>query len=223
MSESSGGSRASNTFEHTVFVVDDDASVRTGLERLARSVGWQAESFPSADAFLERLPISGIACLLLDVQMPGTSGPELQALMLDGGWSLPVIFLTGQGDVPTCAQSMKNGAVDFLQKPVDDEVLLDALRRGLARHQAERSREQLRSSLQDHLDRLSPRESEVLAGVLAGRLNKQIAADMDISEKTVKVHRARVMEKMGVRSVAELVRLCGAGAFERSESVAAAG
>ncbi|MGO4391690.1 response regulator transcription factor [Variovorax sp. M-6] len=200
----------------TVFVVDDDAAVRTSMERLIRSVGWKAETFASADLFLERPPSSGTCCLLLDVQMPGTSGTGLQDLMCENERKLPVVFLTGQGDVPTCAQSMKKGAVDFLLKPVDDELLLEALGRALERHAAQREREAQRRSVQTQLDRLSPRERQVLDGVLRGRLNKQIAGDMGIAEKTVKVHRARVMEKMGVRSVAELVRLCGADIVARA-------
>ncbi|MDM0069671.1 response regulator [Variovorax sp. J31P207] len=199
-----------------VFVVDDDPSVRTSMERLIRSVGWKAETFASAEAFLERLPLDGSCCLLLDVHMPGTTGTELLDMVCAQDWNLPVVFLTGQGDVPTCAASMKKGAVDFLLKPVDEELLLDALRRGLERHAAQGEREARRSSVQSHLDSLSPRERQVMDGVLCGRLNKQIAGDMDISEKTVKVHRARVMEKMGVRSVAELVSLCGADIVARA-------
>jgi len=130
--------------------------------------------------------------------------------MCEQEWEVPVVFLTGQGDVPTCAASMKKGAVDFLLKPVDGDLLIGALRRGLERDVARRVREAHRHGVQAHLDSLSPRERQVMDGVLCGRLNKQIASDMEISEKTVKVHRGRVMEKMGVRSVAELVSLSGA-------------
>ncbi|MDM0026175.1 response regulator transcription factor [Variovorax saccharolyticus] len=202
----------------TVFVIDDDAAIRSSMERLIRSVGWRVESFASADAFLERLPVAGTCCLLLDVQLPGTTGVALQDLMCEQEWELPVVFLTGQGDVPTCAASMKKGAVDFLLKPVDDELLIGALRRGLERDVARREREAHRHGLQAHLDSLSPRERQVMDGVLCGRLNKQIASDMEISEKTVKVHRGRVMEKMGVRSVAELVSLCGADLVARASA-----
>lgn len=202
----------------TVFVVDDDAGIRSSMARLIRSVGWKAETFATADAFLERPPLSGTCCLLLDLQMPGTTGTGLQDLMCERAWDLPVVFLTGQGDVPTCAESMKKGAVDFLLKPVDDKLLLDALRRGLDRHSAHLLREAHRHAVQLHLDSLSPRERQVMDGVLRGRLNKQIAGEMDISEKTVKVHRARVMDKMGVRSVAELVSLCGADIVARAST-----
>lgn len=207
-----------NPAHPTVFVVDDDPAVRTSMERLIRSVGWKAETFASADAFLERLPLAGTCCLLLDIHMPGTTGTGLQDMMCAQDWYLPVVFLTGQGDVPTCAESMKKGAVDFLLKPVDDELLLDALRRGLERHAAQRERAARRDSVQSRLDSLSPRERQVMDGVLRGRLNKQIAGDMEISEKTVKVHRARVMEKMGVRSVARLVSLCGADIVTRAST-----
>jgi FixJ family two-component response regulator len=201
-----------------VFVVDDDPAVRTSMERLIRSVGWKAETFPSADAFLERLPSAGTCCLLLDVHMPGTSGTGLQDMMCAQDADLPVVFLTGQADVPTCAASMKKGAVDFLLKPVDDELLLDALRRGLERHAAQCEHAARRDGVQSRVVSLSPRERQVMDGVLCGRLNKQIAGDMQISEKTVKVHRARVMEKMGVRSVAELVSLCGADIVARASA-----
>lgn len=191
----------------SVFVVDDDDSVRGGLMRLIRSAGWSAEGFASAEEFLGRLPFEGTGCLLLDVNMPGTSGPRLQELMTEQAWALPVVFLTGVGDVPTCAQAMKRGAVDFLLKPVDEDALMQALERAIARHAEDRRSGQRQASIRARLDRLSGREREVMNGVLKGRLNKQIADDLDIGEKTVKVHRARVMEKMEVRSVAELVRL----------------
>lgn len=191
----------------SVFVVDDDDSVRVSLTRLIQSAGWSAEGFASAEEFVGRLPFEGTGCLLLDVNMPGTSGPRLQELMTERAWALPVVFLTGVGDVPTCAQAMKQGAVDFLLKPVDEEALMQALKRAIARHAEDRQSGQRQASIRAKLDRLSGREREVMNGVLKGRLNKQIADDLDISEKTVKVHRARVMEKMEVRSVAELVHL----------------
>jgi FixJ family two-component response regulator len=191
----------------SVFVVDDDDAVRGSLARLVRSAGWAVEAFSSADEFLARPPFDGTGCLLLDVNMPGTSGTRLQELMTGQAWSLPVVFLTGDGDVPTCAQAMKQGAVDFLLKPVDEEALLQALERAVARHADDRKSGERRASIRVRLDRLSGREREVMSAVVQGRLNKQIADALDIGEKTVKVHRARVMEKMEVRSVAELVRL----------------
>jgi len=191
----------------SVVVIDDDDAVRGSLMRLVRSAGWSTEGFSSADEFLARKPHDGTGCLLLDVNMPGTSGPRLQQLLTDQAWALPIVFLTGAADVPTCAEAMKQGAVDFLLKPVDEQALLQALERALARHEEERRSSQRQASIRGRLDRLSSREREVMQGVLKGQLNKQIAGELDIAEKTVKVHRGRVMEKMEVRSVAELVQL----------------
>ncbi len=192
----------------TVFVVDDDQAVRRSLERLIRSAGLNVETFSSATEFLEKPLSSGAGCVVLDVRMPGMTGPELFDRMSEKGLSLPVVFLTGHGDVPMGVRAMKKGAVDFLLKPVDDEVLLEVIRQAVARHAAEQAREQVRQGIQARLRRLSPREREVMEYVIRGRLNKQIAADLGISEKTVKVHRGRVMAKMEAGSVAELVRLC---------------
>ncbi len=192
----------------TVFVVDDDQAVRRSLERLIRSAGLNVETYSSATEFLEKPPSSGAGCVVLDVRMPGMTGPELFDRMAEQGFSLPVVFLTGHGDVPTGVQAMKKGAVDFLLKPVDDEVLLQVIRQAVARHAAEQARDQVRQGIQDRLCRLSPREREVMEHVIRGQLNKQIAFDLGISEKTVKVHRGRVMAKMEAGSVAELVRLC---------------
>jgi len=192
-----------------VFVVDDDDAVRGSLMRLARSAGWSAEGFPSADEFLARSPFDETGCLLLDVNMPGMNGPQLQRLMSTRSWTLPVVFLTGAADVPTCAEAMKQGAVDFLLKPVDEEALLQALERAVARHEETRRSGQRQASIRARLDRLSSREREVMHGVIKGRLNKQIGDELGIVEKTVKVHRARVMEKLEVRSVAQLVQLWG--------------
>jgi FixJ family two-component response regulator len=192
----------------TVFVVDDDMAVRRGLARLIRSVGLNVETHSSATEFLEKPPSSGAGCVVLDVRMPGMTGPELFEQMSEKGLSLPVVFLTGHGDVPTGVRAMKKGAVDFLLKPVDDEVLLAAIRQAVARHASELARDQERQGIQKRLLRLSAREREVMEHVIRGQLNKQIAADLGISEKTIKVHRGRVMAKMEVGSVAELVRLC---------------
>jgi FixJ family two-component response regulator len=195
----------------TVFVVDDDMAVRRSLARLLRSAGLNVETFPSAREFLDRLPSARTGCIVLDVRMPGITGPELFDQMAAKGLSLPVVFLTGHGDVPTSVRAMKKGAVDFLLKPVDDEVLLHAIRQAVARHVSQQAREQERQSIEGCLCRLSAREREVMEYVIRGDLNKQIAADLGISEKTVKVHRGRVMAKMEAGSVAELVRLCEAG------------
>lgn len=194
--------------EATVFVVDDDGSMRQGLTRLLRSAGWNVETFASAREFLERAPFSGAGCVVLDVRMPEMTGPELHDRMHERGLSLPVIFLTGHGDVPTSVQAMKRGAVDFLLKPVDEEVLFQTIARAVERHSTEQARQSERQAIVAHLARLSAREREVLEGVIRGHLNKQIASALGISEKTVKVHRGRVMEKMEARSVAELVHLC---------------
>jgi RNA polymerase sigma factor (sigma-70 family) len=192
----------------TVFVVDDDAAVRRGLARLIRSAGLSVETFSSAREFLENSPASRTGCVVLDVRMPGMTGPELFEQMAEKGLSLPVVFLTGHGDVPTSVRAMKKGAVDFLLKPVDDEAPLQAIRQAVERCASEQEREQERQGIQARLRRLSPREREVMEHVIRGLLNKQIAADLGISEKTVKVHHGRVMAKMEVGSVAELVRLC---------------
>lgn len=191
-----------------VLVVDDDVSVRKSLSRLIRAAGWNAEMFSSASEFMECMPPPGAACVLLDIQMPGLTGPELHEWMAGKGISLPVVFLTGHGDVPTSVQAMKRGAVDFLLKPVDDEVLLESIRNAISIYETETSRERHQEAIKERHACLTTREREVMRQVIGGRLNKQIAADLGISVKTVKVHRARAMGKMGVRSVAELVHAC---------------
>lgn len=198
----------------TVFVVDDDAAVRRSLTRLLRSAGWNAEAFASADDFLERAPITGPGCVLLDVNMPGMTGLELQVRMSEAGIALPVVFLTGRGDIPMSVNAMKHGAVDFLVKPVEEEVLFQALEQAIRRQAAEAATRQGRDSIMARLARLSEREREVLEGVLQGRLNKQIAFDLGIAEKTVKAHRGRVMEKMEAHTIAELVHLCHTAGIE---------
>ena len=190
-----------------VFVIDDDASVRKALARLLRSVGYPFECFPSACAFLTRPPAAVPACVVLDFRMPGLNGLELQNALISAGRDESIIFITGHGDVPTCANAMKAGAIDFLAKPFRDKDLLDAIARSLrvaerlSREHAERTR------IQALVGQLTPREREVLELVVLGKLNKQIAAELGASEKTIKVHRGRVMQKMRVFSVAELVRL----------------
>jgi len=190
----------------TVFIVDDDASARKGLLWLVRSAGWQGEGFASAREFLERPVFSGTGCVILDVRMPGMTGPELRDVMSARNVSLPVIFLTGHGDVPMSVDAMKKGAVDFLQKPVNDEALLQAIRRALERHAAAQLHRQEVERVRSRVQRLTPREREVLEYVIGGCLNKQIAAALQIAEATVKQHRGIVMHKMEVSSVPELVR-----------------
>ena len=192
----------------TVFVIDDDEQVRTSLSRLLRSAGWQVEVFASAQAFEDRLPYDGVGCVLLDVQMPGMSGPELQRQMLATGVSLPIVYLTGHADVPMSINAMKNGAMDILLKPAEDEIVLNAIGAAISKHESINAQDMKRSEIEARVARLSAREREVMECVIAGRLNKQIAGDLGITEKTVKAHRARVMEKLELRSVATLVRMC---------------
>jgi len=202
----------------TVFVVDDDDAVRRSLTRLLRSAGWNAEVFASAGDLLERAPISGPGCVLLDVHMPGMSGIELQDRMAEAGITLPVVFLTGKGDIPMSVQAMKHGAVDFLVKPVEEDVLFQALDQAIRRQAAESATRHHRDSIMARLALLSGREHEVLEQVLRGRLNKQIAYDLGIVEKTVKAHRGRIMEKMEAHTIAELVHLCDSVGLEFPQS-----
>lgn len=191
-----------------VHIVDDDASFRRSLERLLRVRGYQTESFESADALL-RSEVSGRAgCILLDVHMPGLDGLALQQALARTRCTMPVIFLTGRGDIPMSVRAIKAGAADFLTKPVDVEVLLDALRKAFAENERRRKEQIAQDAVRERVQALTERELDVLRHLLTGALNKQIGSDLEITEKTVKVHRGRVMEKMGVGSVAELVRLC---------------
>lgn len=189
-----------------VHVVDDDASFRTAVIRLLEAAGFAARGYGSAGDFLVARRGDAPGCLLLDVDMPGPSGLELQAALAEQGVALPVVFLTGHGDVPASVRAMKAGAVDFLEKPVERATLLRAVGEALARGaQARASGDRLRG-LRSRYETLTPREREVFAGVVAGRLNKQIASDIGAAERTVKAHRAQVLAKMGVGSVAELSR-----------------
>ena len=193
----------------TVFIVDDDPSARRGLTRLVRAAGMNAESFASATEFVASQRGAGPGCIVLDVRMPEMTGPELQERLRQTDYSMPIIFLSAHGDVPTAARAMKNGAVDFLTKPVDREDLLKAVRLSLVRDAENRARQAERGSIQERIKTLTPREHEVMTYVISGMLNKQIAGWLGISVQTVKVHRGRVMQKTGVESVAALVRLCG--------------
>ena len=200
----------------TIFVVDDDTAVRSALSRLIRSAGWTVQALASPHEFLQLAPKTGIGCLVLDVHMPDMTGPELHDRMIKAGISLPVIYLTGRGDVITGVSAMKKGAIDYLLKPVDDDVLLQAIDRAIEKCAFKSIHDDEREGVLAHYGLLSPREREVLLQVLKGRLNKQIALELGIAEKTVKVHRGRVMEKMQVRSVAELVHICEVAGISKS-------
>ena len=190
-----------------VFVVDDEPSVRRSLTRLLASAGYSVEAFASAREFLARERYAGPCCLVLDVRMPGLNGLDLQETLAATGRRMSIVFVTGHVDVPMSVRAMKRGAADLLTKPVDDKVLLAAIQRALAKDVADLGEEARVAEVRKRVTLLSPRETEVFALVVTGMLNKQIAAALGISEKTIKVHRARVMEKMRAGSVAELVRL----------------
>jgi FixJ family two-component response regulator len=192
----------------TIFVVDDDETVRSSLTRLLRSAGLTVESFASAGEFLARDGYDGVGCILLDVRMPDLDGMGLQSQLAEKGVDLPIVFLTGHGDIPMSVRAMKKGAFDFLTKPVDEDVLLAALGQAVARCRANRAVRLELEALRKQADVLTPRELDVLRGVIAGARNKQIGARLGIAEKTVKIHRGRVMQKLGASSVAELFQVC---------------
>lgn len=191
----------------TVFVVDDYAPVRRSISHLLRAAGFAVVAFASAEEFLAQYDPGVWGCLVLDVAMRNLNGFELQNILANTGSLLPIIFLTGEGDIPKSVRAMKGGASDFLTKPVDEEDLLAAVRAAIEKHRALRREQAELSEIRARLSTLTPREREVLDYVVAGKLNKQIAGDLGTVEQTVKVHRARVMQKMRAQSVAELVRL----------------
>jgi FixJ family two-component response regulator len=193
----------------TVFIVDDDASVRDAVARLLRSVGHHPRVFGSAQDFLASPKSAGPACLVLDVRMPGLGGLDCQRRLREAGWPIPVIFMSGHGDIPMTVRVMKAGAVDFLTKPFRDEDLLDAVDQALERDRARNAEALDTAALRERYALLTAREREVMAWVVAGRLNKQIAGELGTSEITVKVHRGNVMRKMKADSVADLVRMSG--------------
>jgi two-component system response regulator FixJ len=193
--------------EPIVFVVDDDQAIRSSLKWLIESVGLQVEAYASADEFMRSYYPGRAGCLLLDVRMPGMSGLELQEHFARNDIHIPIIIITGHGDVPMAVRAMKAGAIDFINKPFNDELLLESIRNALAIDQQQRERQSRRAEIAPRLDHLTPREHEVMEMVTEGRSNKEIAMDLGVSAKTVEAHRARVMEKMGAGSLAELVRM----------------
>ena len=193
--------------EATVFVVDDDAPLRESLRNLIRSVGLRVELFASAQEFLQSQQPDTPSCLVLDVRMPGLSGLDLQKQTSEAGLEIPIIFITGHGDVPMTVRAMKAGAVEFLTKPFRDQDLLDAIQQALERSRNAREQRAATKELRQRFASLTPREREVMERVVAGLLNKQIGAELGTSETTVKIHRHQVMEKMGAGSLPELVRM----------------
>jgi FixJ family two-component response regulator len=191
----------------TIFVVDDDPSVRKSLARVVTSAGYAVEGFASAREFLAREPVAGPCCVVLDVRMPGLTGLDLQEALAGSGHRVPIVFITGHGDISMSVKAMRGGAVDFLTKPFDVEHLLEAIERAVRKDVKDLSEEGQIADVLERVKHLTARETEVFALVVTGMLNKQIAGELGIAEKTVKVHRARVMEKMRAGSVAELVRL----------------
>jgi FixJ family two-component response regulator len=191
----------------TVFVIDDDPDLRASVGRLLRSLGLGVQLFASISDFLKSEPPDGPTCLVLDVRLPGESGLDLQRELAAAHRKLPIIFITGHGDIPMSVQAMKGGAIEFLTKPFRDQDLLDAVEAGLARDRARRESDRALAALRERFDTLSSREREIMLHVVAGRLNKQIANDIGIAESTVKVHRTHLMRKMRAHSLPELSRM----------------
>jgi FixJ family two-component response regulator len=191
----------------TVFVVDDDEAVRTSLRLLLKSVGLQVETYGSAQEFLDQFDPDRAGCLVLDIRMPGMSGLELQQQLNERHSIMPIVFITGHGDVPMAVEAMQAGAVDFIQKPFRDQDLIDRINRALEKDKAMRGELRERDEIRRRMGQLTPREREVLQLVTQGKANKVIAGDLNVSQRTVEIHRARVMEKMGAASFAHLVRM----------------
>jgi FixJ family two-component response regulator len=201
------GSSPMATAKPIVFIVDDDAWVRESLETLIRDEGWQPETFASAQEFLDRPRASALSCLVLDISLPGLNGLELQKRVAAERTDLPIIFVTGHGDIPMTVGAMKAGAVEFLTKPFNDEVLLTAIRQALERSRLALAQEAQIQQLRDRYTSLTARERDVMALVVSGLLNKQVAGELGITESTVKAHRGQVMQKMKANSVADLVKM----------------
>jgi FixJ family two-component response regulator len=190
-----------------VFIIDDDASVRDGVGDLLRSVGLDVHSFGSTHEFLQSKRPDMPGCIVLDVRLPGASGLEFQRALADSGIHLPVIFISGHGDIPMSVKAIKSGAIEFLTKPLREQELLDAVQAGIERDRLRREQDELVSELQERFKFLTAREREVLPLVVSGRLNKQIAGELELSEMTVKVHRSQIMRKMRAKSLVDLVRM----------------
>jgi FixJ family two-component response regulator len=206
------------TADPVIFVVDDDPSVRIALERLIKSVGYRVQTFDTARSFFNAVPCDAPCCLILDVRLPQMSGLELQAEMALKGLDMPIIFITGHGTVSMSVRAMKAGAMDFLEKPFEEQQLLDAIQAAVEKDRQSRQQQAEMVQIQKRAASLTPREYEVFKLVVSGRLNKQIAAELAASEKTIKVHRARVMDKMKAQSLASLVRMAEQiGIFRVSE------
>ena len=201
----------------TIFVIDDDASMRSALSYLLQSAGYKVETHSSAEEFLRREHYDGVGCIILDVQMPGLSGMDLQEKLMRSDYRMPIIFLTGHGELSMGVQAMKKGAIDFLTKPCDDEQLLGAVQSAIEKDMQARGSYEEKQKIRRRIELLTPRENEILHYVIAGMLNKQIAAKLGIAEPTVKIHRGRIMEKLCAESVADLVRLAGKAGIEPSE------
>lgn len=198
---------AANARQPMIFSIDDDAAVQRGIARLLTSHGYVVETFPSCTQFLSRPPLDGSGCIVLDLCMPEMDGLQAQTALREAGVTLPIIFLTAHGNVPSSVTAMKAGAIDFLVKPVDEQDLLVAIERAIRYHLAINRDLEERAHLYSRYEKLTPREKEVCEHVAVGLLNKQIAATLGTSEKTVKAHRGQVMRKLGIRSVAQLVRI----------------
>ena len=197
-----------------VFIIDDDPSVRKGLSRLLRSVGQAVETFSSAEEFLARKRFDGVGCIILDVQMPGLSGMDLQSELCKAEYSMPIVFITGHGDIPMSVDAMRKGAIHFLTKPFDDNDLLKAIREAIDKDRMAKAEQTEVQDIRRRINLLTQREYEILRYVITGMLNKQIAFTLKIAEKTVKIHRGRVMGKLRINSVAELVRLAEKAGIE---------
>lgn len=211
-------SRETSEAQPVVFVIDDDPSVREALSSLFRSVGLKVELFTSAAEFLSKTPTMAPSCLVLDVRLPGVSGLDFQAELAKANMHIPIIFITGHGDIPMTVKAMKAGAVEFLTKPFRDQDMLDAVQLAFAKDRARRESDKTTSDLRASFEALTAREQEVMALVTTGLMNKQIAAEIGVSEITVKFHRGNVMRKMGARSLADLVKMAGILGVRRAKA-----